>query len=208
MNPGKYGMTSAGVESRRDFVRSVRQKIAAYRPGANNHSGAGQADKRAQLLGSSKDRVAQQAAQAALREENDDFIGGEQLKRALIEREQDEVLDDLGESVTRLGQMGASARPCACSLRCTNVSKRLRLLHYAVSSLALSRFEPADVLGGGDHRPVNPHGTEGTGRNTRRPGKPHRLCCAQHGPCQSPGAPPLKVTCVHKARAHARDPGG
>jgi hypothetical protein len=67
-----------------------------------------QGDQRSQLLGSSQDRVAQQAAQAALREENDDFIGGEQLKRALIEREQDEVLDDLGESVTRLGQMGAS----------------------------------------------------------------------------------------------------
>ena len=33
-------------------------------------------------------------------------LKGEQLKRALIEREQDEILNDLGESVMRLGQMG------------------------------------------------------------------------------------------------------
>ena len=108
VNPGKYGLTSGEVESRRAFVRGVRQKMAAYRPSANNRSGLSQGDQRSQLLGSTQDRVAQQAAQAALREENDDFIGGEQLKRALIEREQDEVLDDLGESVMRLGQMGAS----------------------------------------------------------------------------------------------------
>ena len=59
------------------------------------------------MLGNSKERAVQQAAAAAaLRDENDDFIGGEQLQRALIEREQDDVLDDLGQSVTRLGAMG------------------------------------------------------------------------------------------------------
>lgn len=47
-----------------------------------------------------------------LREENDEFIGGEQLRRALIEREQDEVLDDLGKSVTRLGAMGMRTLLC------------------------------------------------------------------------------------------------
>lgn len=96
------------MERRRAFVRDVRQKLASYRPSASNRSGSSQAEQRSQLFGAKNDRVAHQAAAAALHEENDDFIGGEQLKRALIEREQDEVLDDLGQAVTKLGAMGTS----------------------------------------------------------------------------------------------------
>lgn len=106
LNPSKYGLTNDQVEKRRGFVHGVRQKLAAYRPSATTRGGNSQTDQRAQLLGATEDRVAQEAAAAELREENDDFIGGEQLRRALIEREQDEVLDDLGKSVTRLGAMG------------------------------------------------------------------------------------------------------
>mmetsp|Transcript_88631 Transcript_88631/g.143602 ORF Transcript_88631/g.143602 Transcript_88631/m.143602 type:complete len:162 (-) Transcript_88631:9-494(-) len=107
VNPAKFGLTNAQVDSRRMFVRGVRQKLSAYRPSATNRSGNSQQEQRNQLLGNSKERAVQQAAAAAaLRDENDDFIGGEQLQRALIEREQDDVLDDLGQSVTRLGAMG------------------------------------------------------------------------------------------------------
>jgi len=102
------------VERRRAFVRDVRQKLASYRPSASKCSGSSQAQQRSQLFGPKKDRLAHQAAAAALQEENDDFIGGEQLKRALIEREQDEVLDDLGQAVSKLGAMGTSPLLLVC----------------------------------------------------------------------------------------------
>lgn len=48
---------------------------------ARAHSnGDSEAQQRSQLLGGGKDRVAHARAQAALQEENDDFIGGEQQR--------------------------------------------------------------------------------------------------------------------------------
>ena len=148
-------------------MHSVRQKLIPYRATASNSNGHSQSDQRSQLLGTRKDRVAQQAAQAALHEENDDFMGGEQLKRALIEREQDEVLDDLGQSVMRLGAMGIIlSRPCL-SLKKANARHAIRicnlpsacppkLLCVVLSSWHWSR------------RSINPQRVEGTGGDSRR----------------------------------------
>ena len=89
---------------------------------------------------------------------NDDYIGGEQLKRALIEREQDEVLDDLGQSVSKLGAMGISAAcPCCCPCPpCLPLSP-------ACSNIAV--LSTHSELG----RPLDPHGVEGAGVDPGRP---------------------------------------
>jgi hypothetical protein len=60
-NPSKYGLTNDQLDKRRNFVRGVRQKIAAYRPSASSRSGASQATQREQLIGG-RDRVAQEAS--------------------------------------------------------------------------------------------------------------------------------------------------
>uniref|UniRef100_A0A7S4PHY8 t-SNARE coiled-coil homology domain-containing protein n=1 Tax=Guillardia theta TaxID=55529 RepID=A0A7S4PHY8_GUITH len=115
-NPSKFGISGDEIERRRIFVNSMKSKLSSIQSKdserksanvtgngiANSRSTA--SDQREALLGNRDQEKAKQ--QAALEEDNENFIENENLRRALIMREQDESLDDLSLAVTRIGQMG------------------------------------------------------------------------------------------------------
>ncbi|KAJ1476036.1 hypothetical protein T484DRAFT_1966777 [Baffinella frigidus] len=109
-NLARYGLDEAELARRKAFVISVKQQISSLRAQgpAHGQGAAGGTAMRESLLGGDRSqRDSDRArANAALQEENETFIEGEGLKRALIQREQDECLDDLSQSVARIGEMG------------------------------------------------------------------------------------------------------
>mmetsp|Transcript_7967 Transcript_7967/g.18172 ORF Transcript_7967/g.18172 Transcript_7967/m.18172 type:complete len:244 (-) Transcript_7967:38-769(-) len=115
-NPSKFGISSDEIERRRVFVNGMKTKLSSIQSKDNDKkttSAAGigisnarssQSNQREALLGNREQEKAKQ--QAALEEDNENFIENENLRRALIMQEQDESLDDLSLAVTRIGHMG------------------------------------------------------------------------------------------------------
>lgn len=111
-NPAKFGITTDEVDRRHQFVASVKQQMSSIRSATSSRGGGsgggGHAAQRESLLGGKNQSKAAKKAAADLESANDSFMDQENLRQSLLHREQDEYLDDLGQSLTRLGGMGKS----------------------------------------------------------------------------------------------------
>lgn len=105
-NQDRYKVPSSELSQRREFVRGVRGKIKAIRDDITGGYGAGGRQRREDLMGTKKEQAEREKAKAQVGRENQDFLDGESMKQSLIIRQQDEALDDLHLSVTRIGEMG------------------------------------------------------------------------------------------------------
>ena len=109
-NQDKYTVTTAELSQRREFVKGVRSKIQSIREDLNGGYGAakGVRQRHEELVGSKKEQAEREKAKNQVARENQDFLQEENMKQSLIMREQDDALDDLHLSVTRIGEMGLS----------------------------------------------------------------------------------------------------
>uniref|UniRef100_A0A0E0N7Y7 t-SNARE coiled-coil homology domain-containing protein n=1 Tax=Oryza rufipogon TaxID=4529 RepID=A0A0E0N7Y7_ORYRU len=97
-DPAYYGLDEVELSRRRNWIGSARNQVAAVRrsveKGKSNSTFSAHQD-----MGTS--RSSHYTAQ-----DNDDFIASESDRQLLLMRQQDEELDELSESVQRIGGVG------------------------------------------------------------------------------------------------------
>jgi len=104
-NQAKFGISTEELESRKGFVRDVKAQVNFIRAETVEGSRGTVKEQRESLLGKNSKAERQAAASAAIEDDNERFLEGENLRQALLIQEQDDTLDDLGKSVARIGEM-------------------------------------------------------------------------------------------------------
>uniref|UniRef100_A0A0E0JTZ5 t-SNARE coiled-coil homology domain-containing protein n=1 Tax=Oryza punctata TaxID=4537 RepID=A0A0E0JTZ5_ORYPU len=97
-DPAYYGLDEVELSRRRNWIGSARNQVAAVRrsveKGKSNSTFSARQD-----MGTSR-------SNHYTTQDNDDFIASESDRQLLLMRQQDEELDELSESVQRIGGVG------------------------------------------------------------------------------------------------------
>ncbi|KAG5001988.1 hypothetical protein AAZX31_08G305400 [Glycine max] len=110
-DPSWYGIDEAEVESRRRWASSARSQVGTMKKamesgkGSSTTSHASVNGMRRELMRLPNSHQTDSSNQYAARD-NDDFIQSESDRQTLLIKRQDEELDELSESVRRIGGVG------------------------------------------------------------------------------------------------------
>ncbi|KAG8079136.1 hypothetical protein GUJ93_ZPchr0007g5863 [Zizania palustris] len=98
-DPAYYGLNEGELSRRRNWIGSARNQVGAVRRAVEKGKSNSAFSAHQDLMGTSRSN--QYSSQ-----DNDDFIASESDRQLLLMRQQDEELDELSESVQRIGGVG------------------------------------------------------------------------------------------------------
>ncbi|KAI3508364.1 hypothetical protein L1887_23370 [Cichorium endivia] len=104
-DPAKYGINQPELERRFKWTRTARTQKSVTGTDVNRRSSSTFSGMRQELMSLQSSRQ-QDRASHYIAKDNDDFISSESDRQLLLIRQQDEELEELSESVQRIGSVG------------------------------------------------------------------------------------------------------
>ncbi|KAK9668773.1 hypothetical protein RND81_13G085800 [Saponaria officinalis] len=105
-DPSYFGLDAAELERRRKWTRTARDQVGSVKKKVSGGKGLNYHDSHRELLKLPTEKSHQTEMSSQYGQHNDDFISSESDRQMLLIKQQDEDLDELCDSVQRIGHLG------------------------------------------------------------------------------------------------------